>query len=185
MALIPRKTNQDLNLSGLGVVYVDVQGFRDLTGRFTHATEDLIQQRADFMHRIGKQYVKKVKKHAPVKSGTYKESIHYGLDQKTNSSISLSIRAMDPLTKWIVGGTKPHLIRSARGPKTALEFFWQSGPKIGLMGRRSYIYNFRSVHHPGTKANPLFENAALEMDPIIGTELNDMASRWSIKLESF
>ncbi len=167
--------------SDITTVYVDVHGFRDLQGRFTRATDDLIQKRSAFMHRIGKRYVKEIKAIAPEKSGEYKETIQYDLDQQGKSKITLSIRAAYPLTKWIVSGTKPHRIQSREYPKGRLRFEWEDGPKIVNNGRGK-IYYFKSVWHPGTKANPIFRKASRVMQPILDSELNNMATKWSIKL---
>lgn len=110
-------------------------------------------------HRHMRAYTRRLedaaKREVPVDTGRLRESIH-AQRVRTVGRFHLESRvtASAPYARFVHEGTRPHIIR-ARNAK-ALHFYW---PKVG---REVF---FKSVSHPGTRANPFLRRAALMTRP--------------------
>jgi len=124
--------------------------FRDMKGRFVAAGDEIPRVYQDEARRLGKEMVEIARKEAPRKTGEYASKIRYQTFV-SGSTVGFRIYAPEPLTTFIIEGTKPHQIRAKSGGVLAFE--WDKGPQGAGM------YFFRFVQHPGTKANPFPERS--------------------------
>lgn len=156
-----------------------VTGYRDLYGRFMKADTKLINERISFMRNVGQRIVQLAKEEAPGNpQGEFKKSFTFIIARK-GSVVRGEFLSPEPLTSWIVRGTRPHTIRV--GPLfRGMPIFQQTSTAFGRGGRGGIFY-YRKVKHPGTKPNPFVERVAIRIDPEISDHLARVANNWSIK----
>lgn len=149
--------------------------FRDLAGRFVKATDELLAARRDEARTLGGNLAQYMRAEAPKgKTGRYIKSIGYQTFIK-GKEIGFRVYAAQPLTMWIVQGTRPHIIAARRAK--VLAFYWEGGPR----GPGMYFYKF--VNHPGTQPNPYIERAMAKFSPEPEASMRRMAGRWAVKME--
>ena len=135
-------------------------GYRDIDGRFSRRTEELVRRRRDAVREAGQVYVEALKRHAPERSGIFKEGIAFQSYERGSHVLATVFVGGEhayvlPFLKY---GTKPHTIptggaaaQMAKG--YPLRFFWEKGP------RGPGIYYYWETHHPGTDPDPFIEDA--------------------------
>lgn len=77
---------------------------------------------------------------APVRTGHFRDSIH-SVQHGSQGRIVLEYRAMDPLDRFIIEGTKPH------------EIVPVSGKALAFVGANGETVFAKRVSHPGTAPN--------------------------------
>lgn len=123
--------------------------FRDIEGRFTKASTQLLAGRREQAKDLARQHVEYMQDEAPKKTGEFARKITFRSFVSGVSSLGYTITEPDPLGRWIRLGTKPHKI-TPKGTGYPLAFYWAK------MGGMFYSY---SVNHPGTKPNRYDERA--------------------------
>ena len=88
-----------------------------------------------------------LKRTAPVDTGETKRKTGVELTSATDTRVTAEAAIDVEYAEVIVGGSRPHKITPKR-PGGVLRFHW---PKAG-----GVVY-FKSVQHPGTAANPFFD----------------------------
>lgn len=101
---------------------------------------------------VSRRMVAIAQQNAPVKTGHLRANIKPAPFVMTGpfkgeGGVEIDKRVV-PYAGFVMYGTRPHVIRARRA--RALRFFW---PKIGR------VVFFKSVNHPGTKANRFLERA--------------------------
>lgn len=135
-----------------GKYFIDIKAeppFKTMAGRFTRAGKQLKEQQVKESKALSGRFLRFVQEEAPGKEFPQQ------LQAKTyvhGSEAGFRVYGPEPLTAWIIMGTRPHVIK-AKG--SVLAFEWERGP--AGPGR----YFFPRVNHPGTKANP-FHLKAME-----------------------
>jgi hypothetical protein len=104
---------------------------------------------------------------APKKTGKYAASIRTR-QLTVNNGAGFEVLSPSPLGKFIQGGTRPHIIRAKNA--RFLRFYW---PKVGRV-----VY-FKSVNHPGTRANPFMDAAYRRWRPGAQQDLSKVGLRWT------
>jgi hypothetical protein len=127
-----------------------VPTFRDIHGRFAKASEQLLQGHRELMRSQAPRFVMLAREEAPKRSGEFADNIRYRTFVEENA-VGFSVTTPQPLGKWIVKGTRPHMIRAKNAG--SLRFNWSKGPK------GPGVYFMKSVRHPGTKKNPFVSRA--------------------------
>jgi len=125
--------------------------FREWDGRFTKASEELLKSRMPIVSEIGKVLLQAAQQEAPGEK--YPLSLKYKTFREGAQSVGVRIIGPQPLTTFIIEGTKPHAIVARRA--RVLAFHWEKG------SRGAGMYFFPRVWHPGTKPNP-FHLRAME-----------------------
>lgn len=138
--------------------------FRDLSGRFTRANRDLLENRREWVRYEGRRFVSIAQRRAPKKSGDFADGIRYRTFG-SGDTIGFTSSVPQPLGKWIIGGTKPHTILG----RPYLAFFWE---------RLNKRVVFRSVNHPGTKPNPFIRQSYEEWRPGAEQTFRRISTRW-------
>lgn len=160
--------------------------FRDVQGRFTKATEELVKAKRDAMRELGQQGVNRLKAEAPRgKTGKFAASHTFKTFERGNA-VELRFYSASPLGQFIRLGTKPHVIRAKRAK--ALAFFW---PKVGMQtfvpkagfpitgeAGGAFWIGKGYVNHPGTKPNPYDERAFAGMSPAMQEQLSKITARF-------
>ena len=141
---------------------------KEITARFTKAQANTAKERKAAVVYLSKKWVQLAREEAPEKTGEFKRGIEAEFFLRSNAYGFEGSRP-DPLGKWIIFGTKPHIIKAKKA--NALYFFW---PKIGRFtivpkdatGKGGYVnaagkFVIRKgyVNHPGTKPNDYFGRA--------------------------
>lgn len=139
--------------------------FRDISGRFARATDELIEGHREFVRIEGRRYVGIAQRRAPKKSGDFARGIRFRTTAGVNS-VGFTASVPQPLGDWIIKGTPPHEIRP-KGTGYPLRF------EIG--GRVIYAYR---VFHPGTKPNPFIREAYEEWLPGAESTFRRISTRW-------
>ncbi len=132
----------------IGAEIKAVPPFRDVSGRFTTATQAMLNSKRQMMRVQGRRYWELVQEEAPERTGEYKRNIRWRTFA-SGTAVGFRVTVPQPLTDWIVEGTKAHVIKP-RGRGYPLRFFWER------MGR---VVHFYRVMHPGTKKNPFLGRA--------------------------
>ncbi len=140
---------------------------RELTRRVLNARAGLTQDNRAMVRAQGARYVRLAQEEAPKRTGEFAQKIFYRTFEAGDVN-EIKVYVPQPLGKWITGGTKPHIIRAKNAP--FLRFFW---PKVGK------VVFFKSVNHPGTKANPFLGRAYRRWYPGAAGDLRKVASNWS------
>ena len=172
------------------IVTWELQGFRDLLGRFRAASPEA-RKAAQVMSRdIGRLIVAEMKKFAPVgthyiihdnnsvtvtKPATLKKSISFRSFNRP-WGVELRFYAAEHV-KYVVNKTKPHWIE-AKNAKV-LRFYWPDAPAPVVEMFGGNIVYFKRVWHPGTYANPFPERALISLAP----QLQHHAQRAVIKVK--
>jgi hypothetical protein len=105
-----------------------------------------------------------IKREAPVgqgpTSGKLRESVRYERHMSAHNA-QLLYTSSTPYARFVVDGTRPHIIRPRRA--RALRWEGPGGPRFA-----------RLVHHPGTRANPFPTRALRPMVPLIQRRLAEI-----------
>lgn len=126
--------------------------FQKKGGEINRQIDKLTGQLVDIAHRW-------VQGEAPRRTGRLKTSVQkqtYG----SRGLVWLS-KAIAPYWVFVIEGTRPHMIRARY--KKALRI-----PGYGI---------FKSARHPGTRANPFVDKAAVKMQGEINREI-ELFSKW-------
>lgn len=149
--------------------------FRDVAGRFARADKEFLADKRESMRSLGRRWVAIAREEAPMgKTGNFRKSLAFKTSQ-SGSTVSFSAYSAQPLGKWIVLGTKAHIIR-ARNARN-LRFFWKDGPK----GPGTYFFPF--VNHPGTKPNPYNQRATDRWMPDADMELRRISRKFVMTMQ--
>jgi hypothetical protein len=143
--------------------------FRDYAGRFTRATEQLHAGRRDMVRDLAKTARDLYQEEAPVDTGDFRAGIRYRTFTAGND-IGFSISTPQPLGKFIIGGTKAHII-TPRG-NYPLRFATEDG---------SIVFTYL-VNHPGTKPNPFNQRAIDRFMPDARAELARLSTRFATEV---
>jgi hypothetical protein len=166
---------------------------RDIQGRFVKASKELLENSRKTVRLLGKRWVEIARDEAPEgKTGKFRKSIAFRTFVK-EKAVGFTTSSMQPLGKWIVGGTRPHIIRPRH--KGALYFFWGKvgmytvvpkggGFKTHVSGGKFWIGK-GYVNHPGTKPNDYIERAYDEWVDDMGYEINKLADKFVIDMTSW
>lgn len=160
--------------------------FRDMEGRFSKASDELLDARRDELRQLGQKFVEVMRKEAPFgKTGAFRRSIVF---RTFTSGDELSMRtySAQPLGTWIVEGTRPHKIQAKNA--RALYFFW---PKVGMFAVVPKRGEFKThvsggklfigkgyVDHPGTKPNDYVSRAYYQLEDEIEQSLKRISTRF-------
>jgi hypothetical protein len=178
------------------VLRFDLHNLRDLAGRWVEHTPARLGTFRRDVQQIGQDYKTALKREAPYRKHFkvnnkgqvvpdedgrvhLRDSITYRTVKEGGSFIRLVVSIDAPHAGFVIGGTRPHLIRPSharsqtharraakarnakarRGGKTRATL----GPVLAFVvgGRARYA---RVVHHPGTRPNPFPERAWSKLD---------------------
>ena len=149
--------------------------FREIKGRFVKATDEMRTGSRDYMRAQGRRMVVLAQEEAPVgKTGKFKKGIRFRTFD-TGGSFGFSVSTPQPLGRWIMEGTKRHII-AARNVK-ALKFLWERGPRSS--GTFTAFHFYKWVMHPGTKPNPFMSRAYRRWLPGARTGLRRLGLRFT------
>ena len=155
--------------------YKLIPSFRDIKGRFAKATSEMPSWKRDFMKQEGRRMVVLSQEEAPTgKTGKFKKGIRFRIFD-TGGSLGFKISTPQPLGRWIMEGTKRHII-AARNVK-ALKFLWERGPRSS--GTFTAFHFYKWVMHPGTKPNPFMSRAYRRWLPGARTGLRRLGLRFT------
>ena len=105
-----------------------------------------------------------VRREAPHKTGRLKSATrHEGSGDRRRVFVSKTVA---PYFDYVVDGTRPHVIK----PKNKQALFW---PGAG--------HPWKSVQHPGTKANPYIDKAFRNMLPNVDKKIQNL-QEWMVSL---
>ena len=107
---------------------------------------------------------------APKDTGRYSRAIT-GRDISSGNVAGFEMLSPYPLSRFILGGTRPHTIVPRRA--RMLRFYW---PKVGR------VVFARSVQHPGTQANQFYRRALIRWRPEAMDDLKKIPGEWVITL---
>lgn len=128
--------------------------FRQVAQKSQVAYRKMLDTKRQGMRNLGQDWVSIARSEAPEgRTGRFRKSIAFRTFVQ-GQRVELRTYHAEPLGTYIIKGTQPHVIR-AHG--RALKFLWESGPKSDSTFTAFHFY--RSVQHPGTKANPFHERA--------------------------
>jgi hypothetical protein len=163
---------------------------RDISGRFVKANKALLESKRKIVRVLGKRWVEIAREEAPEgKTGKFRKSIAFRTFVKGKTT-GFTSSSMQPLGKWIIGGTRPHIIRPRY--KNALYFFWgkvgmftvvpkAGGFKTHVSGGKFWIGK-GYVNHPGTKPNDYVDRAYDRWIDKTGYEVDKLADRFVISI---
>jgi hypothetical protein len=140
---------------------------RELVRRVIAANDGIERDRRAMLKGQGRRFVSFAQDEAPKRTGVFASKIFYRTFSRGDVE-ELNVFTPQPLGKWITEGTRPHVIRVKRA--RFLRFYW---PKVGRV-----VY-FKSVNHPGTKANPFMSRAYRRWLPGARADLRLIAQNWS------
>jgi hypothetical protein len=140
---------------------------RELVRRVIAANDGIERDRRAMLKGQGRRFVSFAQDEAPKRTGVFASKIFYRTFSRGDVE-ELNVFTPQPLGKWITEGTRPHVIRAKRA--RFLRFYW---PKVGRV-----VY-FKSVNHPGTKANPFMSRAYRRWLPGARADLRLIAQNWS------
>jgi hypothetical protein len=140
---------------------------RELVRRVIAANDGMERDRRAMLKGQGRRFVSFAQDEAPKRTGVFASKIFYRTFSRGDVE-ELNVFTPQPLGKWITEGTRPHVIRVKRA--RFLRFYW---PKVGRV-----VY-FKSVNHPGTKANPFLSRAYRRWLPGARADLRLIAQNWS------
>lgn len=147
--------------------------FRNVKGAFTKAEQNLLKEKRELMRSEGSRMTELAKEEAPKgKTGKFAAGIRWQSFQAAND-VGFKVTTPQPLGRWILEGTKPHIIR-AHGK--ALKFLWEGGPRSS--GEFTAYHFYAYVHHPGTKPNPFMSRAYRRWLPGARTGLNRISRNY-------
>lgn len=139
---------------------------RDVAGRFAKAEGETLALRRAQLEFLMQRFVNIERAEAPKKTGKFAAGINYRISMQ-GKQLKGESTSPQPLGTFIRKGTRAHPI-TARNAK-ALSFFWANGP----LGPGRYFY--RSVWHPGTKADDYVRRAHRRWMPLAAGTLRKMA----------
>lgn len=166
--------------------------FRDYRGRFARAEEALLKARLDGVEALGREHVRLLREEAP-KGKTGKFAAGIGMQTyQASDAIGYRIGLPSPLSRFIIDGTKPHIIRPKKAK--ALVFFWQKiGRTVVVPAAGGFTTHVRDdvlwigrgyVKHPGTKPNPFHTRAWERLRPIYDQAIRRISTRVRTVLDS-
>lgn len=175
-------------MPGERIVSFNMQGYRDLLGRFATGSKEAKTRLRTSSRDIGRKVTAAIKKAAPVgthyiihpdgtytetKPATLKKSIRFKTFQR-KWGVDLRFYAASHV-KFVIHKTKPHWIEAKRAK--FLRFVWPDAPPELVESFGGNVMYFRRVWHPGTRANPFHERAILALEPEVSRALRQYAAR--------
>lgn len=168
----------------------ELQGFRDLEGRFRAASTEARKAAREMARDVGRALVAEMRKFAPVGTHyiihdnnsvtvTKPETLKKSLSFKTFTrawGVELRFYAAEHV-KYVVNKTRPHWIE-AKNSKV-LRFYWPDAPAEVVEQFGGNVVYFRRVWHPGSFSNPFPERALISLAP----QLQHHAQRAVIKVK--
>jgi hypothetical protein len=144
---------------------LEVRGFRELQATFRDAPRKIQAIGRDWAHDVSVDETKYIVRAAPNKTGKFRKTI-----KPYSRAFIVGIEFLPygklgtKLAKWIIGGTRPHIIRAKRA--NALRFM--------VRGKVRFA---KFVHHPGTSPNDFVQKGAKAFNPRVRYWLNDLEKR--------
>lgn len=143
--------------------------FRDLAGRFARADQNLLAGRRNMVKNLAKTARDLYVEEAPEDTGDFKSGIRYRTFIQ-GERIGFTISTPQPLGKFIIGGTKAHII-TPRG-NYPLRFEASDG---------SIVFTYL-VNHPGTSPNPFNQRAIDRFMPDAEADLRRLSTRYATEV---
>lgn len=154
---------------------------RDLEGKFTKATQAMLDKRRDVLRDEGRRLVELMREEAPRRSGEFARGIRFRTKQE-GANLVLEVTTPQPLGSWIIEGTRPHVIT----PKRAKALRWFPQGSIGGIepdfSLSQAIFATR-VNHPGTDPNRFHGRAVRRWKPGARSALRAIAKSYSDSLQ--
>jgi len=161
---------------------------RDVRGRFTKATEKLVENKRKASRVLARRWVAIAREEAPLgKTGKFRKSIRY-TEFEDKTKVGFSSTSAQPLGTFIVAGTKPHKIYPRRAG--ALYFLWTKIGKYTVVpkggGFKTHTANGKLwigkgfVQHPGTSPNNYVERSYVRWVKEMDKEIIAVADRFVI-----
>jgi len=148
-------------------IRIETRGFKEFKAAMNDAPQRIKAVGRQWTKEVAADEVKYIRKEAPKKTGRFARTIEpYARDWVVGIRILPYPKLGYKLYRWIVGGTKPHIIRARRAQ--ALHFYWTK--------RRKWVF-FKWVRHPGTKSNPFVERGASKFQPRVKYWVNELGKR--------
>lgn len=138
---------------------------RELQASFRDAPRKIQNLGRQWAHDVATDEVKYIRRAAPSKTGKFRRTIQpYSRAFVIGVKFDNYGRLGTKLARWIIGGTRPHIIRARR--VQALRFV--------VRGRVRFA---RWVRHPGTRANDFIRRGAKAFDPRVQYWLRELERR--------
>lgn len=163
---------------------------RDVLGRFAKANAAMLEESRAQMRQLGRRWIEIVRAEAPRKTGDFAKGHIYRTFIQGNTT-GFRAYAPQPLSKWIIEGTKRHSIAAVSAG--ALYFFW---PKVGMFtvvpkkgGFRTHVSGNKLfigkgyVMHPGTKPNDYLSRALATFKPEADASMGKIARSYVMGLK--
>lgn len=145
-------------------IRVTIRGLRDTKGRFSRVDKVISDKKRQEVKQFIPTYISILKQHAPVKSGTFRESF-YGKSFGDNSKeTTVRFYSRDPKAPFVIGPTSPHTIQAVRAKKLR---FWVGESKVFAI----------AVRHPGTKEATFVEKSYIEGGQQFIRQMNKVSVR--------
>lgn len=130
--------------SGPRLLSIELQGYRDVKGKFARATQEVTDATREELRGLGQKAVGLLQDEAPVRTGRLRKGIRYNTSMRPKG-LRLNITSEAPYTKYVIHGRGPVVAKRAK----ALRF--EPGPPGS-----GFIYRKRVGP---AKANPFQERA--------------------------
>ena len=100
--------------------------FTKIRAKHQAAHKKTLERQREEVRQLGRDWVMLNRQEAPERKGRFKKSIIYRTFNQGEGIVIMRGYFAKPLGDWIIGGTKPHIIRAVN--KKALKFLWPNGP---------------------------------------------------------
>ena len=153
---------------------METRGFLELRDAFKDAPRKIQDIGRDWTRDVAIDEANLIRAQAPSRTGRFRKTIKpYARNFVAGVEFADYPKLGQKLRKWIIGGTKPHIIRAKRAK--ALHFYWA---RVGRW------VSFKRVRHPGTKPNDFIGRGVREFDRRLEGWLDVLAERIVNILES-
>ena len=153
---------------------METRGFLELRDAFKDAPRKIQDIGRDWTRDVAIDEANLIRAQAPSRTGRFRKTIKpYARNFVAGVEFADYPKLGQKLRKWIIGGTKPHIIRARRAK--ALHFYWA---RVGRW------VSFKRVRHPGTKPNDFIGRGVREFDRRLEGWLDVLAERIVNILES-
>ncbi len=126
-------------MSETDIINFEIKGLNETIDSYQQKGNQIYSKIIELNTRMLNAFHQWVQREAPHKTGRLKSAV-FKSNYRTGGSVYMGNGA--PYFHWVLDGTRPHLIQFRN--KQAL--FWKGA-----------AHPVKSVHHPGTKANPYFD----------------------------
>lgn len=144
-------------MTKIGFELKSIPPYRDVKGRFIKADAELVEGKRSLMRSGGRRFVELAQDEAPKRQGGFARRIKFKTYVESVTEVGFRVYMPQPLGGWIVHGTPAHAIPGMGGSGKTLKFLWEKGPRSSSAFTSFHFY--KSVWHPGTKANPFMSRA--------------------------